>query len=101
MLGSSGCNAQAVAEDVPEVSREEWRAQVRASRERANLIRRERQSLVPQAPTPEEVAAEASRRVLEDDSLLRGDIVSTSRGLFQFRGAAGGERTRNDFVRIR
>ena len=101
MLGSSGCIAQAAAEDLPEVSREEWRAQVQTSRERTDLLRRQRRSFVPPAPTPEEVAAEASRRALEDDSLLPGDIVSTSQGLFQFRGVVGRERTRDDFVRIR
>ena len=101
MLGSPGRIAQAIAEDLPEVSGEAWRAQIQASRERADLIRRDRRSFVPPAPTPAEVAAEASRQVLEDDSLLPGDIVSTSRGLFQFRGVVGGERTRDDFVRIR
>ena len=100
LLGSSGCIAQAAAEDSPEVSREEWRAQVQTSREQTDLLRRQR-SFVPAAPTPEEVAAEASRRAFEDDSLLPGDIVSTSQGLFQFRGVVGRERTRDDFVRIR
>ena len=101
LLGSSGCIAQAAAEDSPEVSREEWRAQVQTSREQTDLLRRQRRSFVPPAPTPEEAAAEASRRALEDDGLLPGDIVSTSQGLFQFRGVVGRERTRDDFVRIR
>ena len=101
MLSSLGCMAQAVSEDSAEVSREQWRAQIQQSRERADLMRREGRTFVAPAPTPDEVAAEASRRVLEDDSLLPGDIVSTSHGLFQFRGAVGGERTRDDFVRIR
>ena len=101
MLNSSGCIAQGASEDLPEVSREQWRAQIQQSRERADLMRREGRSFVAPAPTSDEVAAEASKRVLEDDSLLPGDIVSTNHGLFQFRGAVGGERTRDDFVRIR
>ena len=102
LLGPSGSVAQIpLADDLPEVTREEWRARVRASRERAHLMRREGRGFMPQAPTPQEIAEEASRRVLEDDSLRPGDIVSTSRGLFEFRGAPGGERTNGYFVRIR
>jgi hypothetical protein len=102
LLSSSNCSAQGLSIDErPEVSREEWQAHVRASRERADLMRRERRSFAPRAPTPEEIAEEATRRALEDDSLLPGDIVSTSKGMFQFRGAPGGERTGADFVRIR
>jgi hypothetical protein len=101
-LGSTGCLSQELgAEDSVEVSRQEWQAKVRASRARADVMRHERRGLVPQAPTPDELAKEASRRALEDDSLLPGDIVSTNRGLFQFRGQPGGERKRDDFVRIR
>ena len=102
LLGSSGCLAQVpLADGLSEASREDWQAQVRASRERADRMRHERRGLMLHAPTPQEIAEEASRRALEDDSLVPGDIVSTSRGLFQFRGAPGGERTRDDFVRIR
>ena len=49
----------------------------------------------------EEIAEAASRRVLEDDTLLPGDIVSTSRGLFRFQGSPDRERTPEDFVQIR
>jgi hypothetical protein len=44
------------------------------------------QVVVPQPPRPEDMDEEASRRILEDDSLATGDIVSTRQGLFEFRG---------------
>jgi hypothetical protein len=52
-------------------------------------------------PAPDEFAAEASKQVLEDESLRRGDIVSTNRGLFRFIGSPDKERTPDDFVLIR
>ena len=99
---SARCPAQERPErDVSEMSREEWQAQIRADRERSQLIRRERRFLVPQPPTPEELAEEASRRVLEDDDLRPGDVVSTNRGLFRYQGVPDRQRTSEDFVRIR
>ncbi len=102
LMGSSVCAAQVLlTDDPPEVSRQEWQAHVRASRERADIMRRERKGFVSHGPTPQEIAKEASRRALEDDSLLPGDIVSTSSGMYQFRGVPGRERSPDDFVRIR
>jgi len=98
-LISVGCHAQ--EDDLSQMSREQWRARVQSSRERAETARRERRSFMPRPPTPEELAEEASRRVLEDDSLRPGDVVSTNRGFFRFQGPPDGERRRDDFVRIR
>lgn len=65
-------------------------------------MRQEARTFVPyQNPTLDELAEEASRRVLEDESLLPGDIVSTNRGLFKFQGNPNKERKVDDFVRIR
>ena len=83
------------------MSRDQWRAQVQNSRERAQITRRERRNFIPQPPTTEELAEEASKRVLEDDSLRPGDVVSTNRGLFRFQGPLDRERRPDDFVRIR
>ena len=72
---SIGCYAQEHATaDTTQMSREEWQAHVKASRERLGLMRRERKSLVAPPPTQDEMAEAASRRVLEDD-LRPGDIV--------------------------
>ena len=99
---SSRGAAQESADQVPpQISREQWQAQIKAARERSEIIRRERRFFVPPPPTQEELAEEASRRVLEDDSLRSGDVVSTSRGLFRYQGASDRERKPDDFVRIR
>jgi hypothetical protein len=101
VMWSAGCPAQdGLSDDPPEISRDEWRTQIKAAREQLETMRRERKSLAPSMPTPEEVAEEASRRALEDESLMPGDVVSTSQGLFQFRGSRHGERRPKDFVKI-
>jgi hypothetical protein len=96
------CGAQQGPEQDPaEMSRQQWQAQIKAARERSEIIRREHRFFVPPPPTQEELAEEASRQVLEDDSLQPGDVVSTNRGLYRFRGAPDRERKPDDFVRIR
>jgi hypothetical protein len=98
---SIGCCAQERATaDTTQMSREEWQAHVKASRERLGLMRRERKSLVAPPPTQDEIAEAASKRVLEDD-LRPGDIVSTNAGLFRFRGSPDRERKPEDFERVR
>ena len=98
---SIGCCAQERATaDTTQMSREEWQAHVKASRERLGLMRRERKSLVAPPPTQDEIAEAASKRVLEDD-LRAGDIVSTKAGLFRFRGSPDRERKPEDFERVR
>jgi hypothetical protein len=74
------------------MSGEAWRAPVKASPERLDTMRREHQTLAPHAPTPDELAEQASRSIREDDSLMSGDVVSTSQGLFRFQGSPLEER---------
>jgi hypothetical protein len=93
------CNGQ--ERDPSQMSREEWQAQVEASRHRVEMMRRHHEQFIPRQPTLEEASEAASRRVLEDASLLPGDIVSTNRGLFRFRGNPNRGRIQEDFVRIR
>jgi hypothetical protein len=53
--------------------------------------------------TPPSVADEermATERVLNDDSPQRGDIVSTNKGLFVFRGRSDQERHESDFIAL-
>ena len=65
---SIGCCAQERATaDTTQMSREEWQAHVKASRERLGLIRREGKSLVAPPPTQDEIDEAASKRVLEHD----------------------------------
>jgi hypothetical protein len=88
-------------QDPSQITREQWQARIKAARERSETIRLERKFFAPRPPTAVELAEAASRRVLEDDSLRPGDIVSTNQGFFRFQGAPDQERTPNDFVRIR
>jgi|SRR3954465_227329 hypothetical protein len=98
---SIGCYAQESAiVDTTQMSSEEWQAHVKAARERLDLMRRERKSLIAPPPTQDEIAETASKRVLEDD-LRPGDIVSTKAGLFRFRGSPDRERKPEDFERLR
>ncbi len=50
-------------------------------------------------PTPVEVERVASDIVMNDGSLHKGDIVSTDRGFFLYRGL-GPDGYANDFVRV-
>jgi hypothetical protein len=96
------CGAQeGPDQDSGEISRQQWHAQIKAARERSEIVRRERRFFVPPPPTAEDLAEEASRRALEDDSLRPGDVVSTNRGLYRFQGSPDRERKPDDFVRIR
>ena len=84
----------------PEISREEWRERVQAAKQRVREIaierRRHPERFAP--PPPEDPALIASERVLGDDSLQPGDIVSTNKGLFVFGGRADQPRNRDDFL---
>lgn len=85
LLPIRGLAQEAFEQDPSQISREQWQTQAKAAREHSETIRRERRHLIPQAPTAEELAEDVSRRVLEDDSLRPGDVVSTNRASFDFR----------------
>ena len=53
----------------PRLTREQWLAEIEASRRRSDQMRIERRSFAPPAPTEDEIAREAFQRALEDDSL--------------------------------
>ena len=102
LLYSTHCSAEeTLGPDPFQMSREEWQAHVSALRQQAETMRHERKAFTPLLPTPDEIAEQASRRILDDGSLQPGDIVSTNRGLFRFQGSADGERKPDDFVPVR
>ena len=59
----------------------------------------ERGRIKTKPPTPTEVDRIASDAVMNDGSLHKGDIVSTDRGFFLYRGL-GPDGYTNDFVRV-
>ncbi|MCK1269290.1 hypothetical protein IVB36_25265 [Bradyrhizobium sp. 35] len=85
----------------PEVSRDEWRQRIEDARRRAKELSRERRDH-PELykPVPEDPDLVATERLLNDDSLQRGDIVSTKKGMFVYQGRPDQPRRERDFVPI-
>lgn len=85
----------------PEVSRDEWRQRIEDARRRAKEVARERREH-PQLykPIPEDPDVAATERLLRDDSLQRGDIVATKKGMFVYQGRSDQPRRDQDFVPV-
>lgn len=85
----------------PEISRDDWRERIQEARRRAKEAAVERRNNpVPYVVTPEDPERIATDRVMNDDSLQRGDIVSTKKGLFMFKGRSDQPRRADDFVAL-
>jgi hypothetical protein len=86
----------------PGTSRNTWRQKIEDAKRRARDVARERREH-PELymPIPEDPDLVATERVLNDESLQAGDIVSTNKGLFVFRGRIDQPRSREDFVPLR
>jgi hypothetical protein len=85
----------------PEVSRDEWRQRIEEARRRASEASRERREH-PELykPIPEDPDLAATERLLRDDSLQRGDIVATKKGMFVYQGRSDQPRRDQDFVPV-
>ena len=85
----------------PEVSRDEWRQRIEEARRRAKEISRERREH-PELykPAPEDPDIVATELLLRDDSLQRGDIVTTKKGMFVYQGRSDQPRRDQDFVPV-
>ena len=95
-------SASVTDEARPEVSRQEWMERVQEAKQRAkDAALDHRMHPERYAPSPQDKARVASERVLNDDSLQPGDIVSTNKGLFVFRGSADQPPKSEDFVPLR
>jgi hypothetical protein len=90
------------AVDFSDPDRQEWLARVAEAKRRARDFALEQRMRSPTSAA--DLSAEerrlASERVINDSSLQRGDIVSTSRGLFVFRGQPDQDRREGDFVAL-
>jgi hypothetical protein len=111
MAFGTGCRAQDVQDQSgnpimedgsTEVSREQWRERVEEAKRRSKQFSVER-GASPQisGSTVEEEERAASERILNDDSLRSGDIISTNKGLFVYTGRPNQERYPSDFVPLR
>ncbi|MCK1420898.1 hypothetical protein IVB14_24630 [Bradyrhizobium sp. 180] len=85
----------------PEVSREEWRQRIEDARRRATDVSRERREH-PELykPIPEDPDLVATERLFRDESLQRGDIVATKKGMFVYQGRSDQPRRDQDFVPV-
>jgi hypothetical protein len=89
-------------DDTPvDMSRDQWRERVAEARRRSQQFALEHRGRPAfDAPTTADQERVASERVLNDDSLQEGDIVSTNKGLFVFKGQSDQERRESDFVAL-
>ena len=85
----------------PEPSRDEWRQRVEEAKRRAKDAAREhRKHPELYVPIPEDPDIVASERVRNDESLQRGDIIATKKGMFVYQGRSDQPRREEDFVPI-
>jgi hypothetical protein len=85
-----------VADPAFQLTRDQWRERVRTTKLRIQeQAARRRIQDADNGPTEE--AERASERVLNDDSLMKGDIVVTDKGMFVFRGRSNEEHKASDF----
>lgn len=85
----------------PELTRDEWRQRIEDARRRAKEVARERREH-PELymPVPEDPEIVATERALNDESLQRGDIIATKKGMFVYQGRSDQPRREQDFVPI-
>ena len=103
-LGFQSAGAQVVTPEYPYAaeSREERAARLEAARRRVDEYRARAKARRGVPRSYEELVKERElrewERVLTDPSLQPGDIFSTSKGIFVFKGRSDVERRREDFV---
>ena len=98
-----GIDGPSSTEDVfSEPAREQWLARVAEAKRRAREFALEQRMRTPASAADLSAEQErlASESVMNDSSLQRGDIVSTNKGLFVFRGATDQEHREGDFVAL-
>ena len=93
---ASGASAQQNdgPDDPASMSREQWRTRIDAAKARIQEMRREGKSFIP---SPDQ---DLIRRILDDGTLVYGDIVATEQGIFQFVGRSEGPHNRDDFRQV-
>ena len=80
-------------DDPTAMTREQWRLRIEAAKARIQEMRREGKSMIP---PPDE---DPLRRILEDSTLVYGDIVVTEGGMFKFIGRSEAPHNPEDFRR--
>jgi hypothetical protein len=79
----------------------DWKLRIEDARKRAAQARQDWRLNAPlRVPAPDPPEKIATERVLNDDTLQPGDIVSTDKGFFLFRGRSGTDEQTMDFVPV-
>lgn len=107
-IASDSLNDQAAQSDLPAVdpqtliTRSEWKQRVEQARARSReFLAKVRAGLIkPYHRTDEERASEASDAAMNDQSLRRGDIVSTTNGLLIYTGRNDADPKPGDFLPV-
>jgi hypothetical protein len=81
-------------DDPASITREDWKARVDAAKARVQQMRREGEPFIPRAED------NPLRRILQDGTLVYGDIVVTDQGVFEFIGATTGPHNREEFRQL-
>ncbi|TYL87207.1 hypothetical protein [Bradyrhizobium cytisi] len=83
------------------IPRDDWKRRIDDARKRAEQARRDWRINAPlRLVVPDPPEKIATQRVLGDDTLQSGDIVSTDKGFFLFRGRSGADGQTPDLVPI-
>lgn len=94
-------NAQDLSADVQNfpdatLTEQQWRKRVDEARRQSEIFIANARSRTSTPPVEDQTKL-ADERALSDDSLQRGDIVSTSKGFFIYLGRGNSERTSENF----
>jgi hypothetical protein len=81
-------------DDSASMTREQWKARIETAKARVQEMRREGKSFIPPAND------DLLRRILDDGTLVYGDIVATEQGIFQFIGRSEGPHSPDDFRQV-
>jgi len=80
------------------LSRQAWQARLEESRKRSQeFVSRAKSAPAEPLDMAKERALAQDQRIVNDESLQPGDIVSTSKGLYIFNGSSGQGRQPSDF----
>jgi hypothetical protein len=82
------------------LTREQWREHIRETKRRVHEEAAQRRLERPRGrvePSQEDEARRVSESVLNDDSLVLGDVVMTDKGMFVFRGRSNEADSARDF----
>jgi hypothetical protein len=82
-----------------EITSDQWQQRVQDARRRSEqFVANARTQVLEPLSTDKEEAEASDQRAMNDPSLLRGDIISTSKGFFVFVGRDREGRQASDFL---